>query len=298
VRGRALTDLAALGRPEARTTALNLLKTTDDESLIYAVRALGVVGTAEDLPAMIAHAESPNERLRSAVVEALGEVGGAREIPIVAARLHDSASSVRSTALSALTTLGASSARPEIVRLLEDPESEVREAAVEALRSLGTEEDVLAVEPRLADEDPDVQLNAARCLCELGSRKGVPRLLEETSGYFSLNALRAPAVWKRARERVLLPASVRRGRERLKWVSERLGLPVLGAPPASWSDPWPFVFWRTPPQRTPVRLVDVLSELRGDDDDLLFDADGIRIVTEEESRRFWTDWWAKESATK
>jgi HEAT repeat protein len=90
VRTVAAAALNRLNDPAAAGTAYRALLEEDDPDLLSEVlRLLRKVGTAEHLPGVRARLDAPSEAVRVAAVRALGELGGADDVPRLLEALRD-----------------------------------------------------------------------------------------------------------------------------------------------------------------------------------------------------------------
>ncbi len=183
---------------------------------VSAARALGEIGDARAVEALIGALGEQHADMRKAAAEALGKIGDARAVEPLVAALKDEQKDVRLAATEALRTIGAPAVEPLTAALkarkknerlvaiavlgkigdaraveplagaLKDRAWSVRRAAAEALGGIG---DARAVEPLVAalkDEQENVRTAAAEALSKLGRQPDetesdtVPRTATDT----------------------------------------------------------------------------------------------------------------------
>jgi HEAT repeat protein len=104
-----------------------------------AANALGKVGTAESVPALMKALADPEENVRWFAVEGLRKLGATQAVPVVSEMLRrDASARVREIAASALGELGQPAGVPALSAALGDPNERVRQKAVVALQALAT----------------------------------------------------------------------------------------------------------------------------------------------------------------
>jgi HEAT repeat protein len=213
---RVLRDSGLLDREVAR------LRQRDWASRADACRILGGIGHGAAVPALIERLKDPNEMVRQYAIAALGDLGaaqglsaivealdatagwgnllvimalsrmGPRSAPAVAALLAESAAPARTKALLQVTRQIGIAADPALIRALARHED--AEVRIEAVRTLGLlAPDAESVDVCLAAmDDPawPARALAARSLGSLGDVRAIPRLEQ---------AMGDPAYWVRHR---------------------------------------------------------------------------------------------------
>jgi HEAT repeat protein len=131
--------------PSLHTAVAALLTSDLDEVRGAAVRALGALGTPEDVPALLAAAASGKPEV-GAAREALGRLGrgpaGAQVDARLVQALGDANTVRRAEAAKALGARRTSSALPQLVRLLDDADDGVRTEAARAIGDIGGGEQI------------------------------------------------------------------------------------------------------------------------------------------------------------
>jgi HEAT repeat protein len=119
-----------------------------------------------------------NDYVRQDAAAALGEIGDASAVPALIETLKDQHDNVRRTAAEALEKIGDAFAVPALIEALTDEESSVRLNATKALRKIEDGSAVHALIEVLNDRDEGVRANAAAALGEIGDSSAVPALIE------------------------------------------------------------------------------------------------------------------------
>jgi HEAT repeat protein len=187
-RASALADLVrhAQGRGEedavrARAVSLALAALQGDESPAVrsaAAVALGDLGAASALPALLLAIEDENVHVRQMAMNALGEIGDARAVPRLARALSDERPEVRYQAVIAYARLAADAADVDaaLVRACADQDEAVRYIALRiaeeridgSAHHLPCAELLAEARGRLATDVPSVALAAAILLAKTG----------------------------------------------------------------------------------------------------------------------------------
>jgi HEAT repeat protein len=202
VRAAAFALAASLEGAEVATVRSALRDGLNDPSaevLAGAVEALGMLGDADDLPALSALIGHSDPRISAAATMSVSEIA-VRHVDAARGLLRDgwaTPPSVRAgeggraarndrVALGCVLLGAIASTQPladEDVRLLEralsHDEAEVRRAAIEALAQAGGEAATDAVLFALADEEHDVQVAAIRALGRLGRAEPLARVVAD-----------------------------------------------------------------------------------------------------------------------
>jgi HEAT repeat protein len=129
--------LALRGDGSARGAVLALAGTQQLDAQCAAVKALGALGTAEDVPGLVAWLASEEPRLEDAANTALQQLGAPGTEEAMVAAVEEATPPVRASLLDALTNRMSPHAVPAAMPYLDAPEAEVREAALGALAQLG-----------------------------------------------------------------------------------------------------------------------------------------------------------------
>lgn len=151
-----------------------VMKALDDEDKHALTAAVNAVGpetgpdALERLGALLAG--SPHPEVREAAANALGKVGAAESVGALVAALDDEHDNVRWFAVEGLRKLGAEEAVPSIAEILEkDPSPRVREIAASTLGALGQPAAVPALRKALGDDSERVCQKATGALLILAT---------------------------------------------------------------------------------------------------------------------------------
>lgn len=235
VRVRALDLLGRLGTPEqvAPPTRLRLLD-PEKEVRRAAAAMLRRLRSPESAKALSVLLGDPDEGVRLEVVLALGALDAKDHSAQVRPSLEDRDAEVRGQAARTLARLGDRDAIGAIARLLQDADPGVRAAAIESLGRLGAVERAADVAAGIDDPEDAVRDAAARWACVLGSDRGVPRLLEQGTGLWPLNALARKDAWIRWSRPGFGPRGFNLpGPEALEAMAEAAGDSFAALPPAA-----------------------------------------------------------------
>jgi HEAT repeat protein len=129
----------------------------DTQQRAFFTRALGKVGSADEIELLLGLLRNEGNEVRVAAAEALGWIGHERAVGMLLVLLHDASDQIREVAVEALGRIGDERAVEPIIRALQDRTEWVRRAAAVALGLLA---DRRALEPLAAamhDEDEMVQ---------------------------------------------------------------------------------------------------------------------------------------------
>jgi len=108
---RALKDVGGSAMSRAAHNARGAFGHQDKEVRRLAARALGIVGSRDDIGVLHAALADQDKDVRSAVVEALGKIADARSVEPLKSRLRDKEKGVRDAALAALGKIDDSRAK-------------------------------------------------------------------------------------------------------------------------------------------------------------------------------------------
>lgn len=156
----------------AREAVLTACESDEPSVRVAALRAMGAVGNADDVP-RLARAAAHSGPERPAAHLALVNLPGRAPSEAILKLLADARPPLSLELIDALAARGATVAAPELARLLNDPGVTVRHAAVQALASLGDETRVPAIIAFLKKAtDDDTRRLAAKSLESMVSRLG------------------------------------------------------------------------------------------------------------------------------
>jgi HEAT repeat protein len=128
----------------------------DDDLAAGAAGALGRIGDARALPALLPLVAHANEAVRLATVNALSVLAQPEALPSLIVALSDKAETVRKAAAEALVKQPDASALPALITASRDAYWAVRIAAIEALGLIGAAAAAPPIAAALADEHPQV----------------------------------------------------------------------------------------------------------------------------------------------
>jgi HEAT repeat protein len=209
VRAGAAEGLGRLGDGRALQPLLEALRQPDETLQASAATALGMLGDQRAIEPLIeATLKNASEKVSEIASEALGQLGGASAVDALISSLQDKSATTRRRAIRALGRLRDPRAVEPLTAAAKDQDPGVREAAVlalgqskdqrsvgallEALKdpvttirsaaatALGQSRDARVVEPLLAaltDTNASVRSSVIKALGETGDRRAGPRLL-------------------------------------------------------------------------------------------------------------------------
>ncbi len=126
--------------PPARPAVLEAMKSADDAVRIAALKALGSVGLAEDVPALVAAAAETGGDEQKAARWALDHLPGDEASNRLMAALANAEPVAKAEAIRALAAHGTAKAAPLLVDALLDKEAAVRLEAIRGLDAVGADE--------------------------------------------------------------------------------------------------------------------------------------------------------------
>jgi HEAT repeat protein len=186
VRGSAAWALGQIGSAEAVQALLKALNAKDRFVWGNTAEALGQIGGAEAVQALLKALNAKDRFVWGNTAEALGQIGGAEAVQALLKALRGGGRGVRGSAAAALRQIGSAEAVPALLPALRGGDRGVRGSAAAALGQIGSAEAVPALLPALNDEDRGVRWSAAAALGQIGSAEAVPALLpalnDEDSG--------------------------------------------------------------------------------------------------------------------
>lgn len=133
-------------------------------------------GSAAKLAALAG--SDPVSAVRQSAAGALGFIGDAAAVPALIGALKDSAAPVRFAAVRSLGSLRAAAAVGPLSALLKDPDVSMRRTAAAALHQIGDPGAAPALKAALGDADEGVRLEAAGALARLGDGAGTAAALD------------------------------------------------------------------------------------------------------------------------
>lgn len=137
IRQRAVDALGEIGNPIALDPLIAILRTDGAvEVRMAAAKALGLLRSAKALP-VLEEALDDELTVRCRAIAALGDIGDASSLPALLAMLRDVTPEVRYHASQSLAEIGHQNSRKSLEELLGDENSMVRRGAAKALIKLG-----------------------------------------------------------------------------------------------------------------------------------------------------------------
>jgi len=156
--------LVSLGRPAVPPLVETVERDQDWQTVLQAMGALGKLKAPEGVDVMAARLTHPNTWVRMGAAHALGEVGAARVVPALIRALEDTADTVVSAALVGLGRSGDARAVTPCSAHLAHANPRVRAAAASALGRLGRKESVPLLKHMRDDPDSGVRYKAEQAL--------------------------------------------------------------------------------------------------------------------------------------
>ena len=181
-----LRGLAGRGDITARPAVAQSLLSSDKGVKLAAVKALGVLGNAEDVAALTGLLASDDSEIAKAANASLTTLQGADINPAIAAALPAVPPGVRAQLLDLLLTRRADQAMPLAVNAINDSDATVRTAGLRVLTSLGGKEQVPGVLQVLAKTSDAGERSAAEkalgAMCSRAGEETLPLVLEAMNG--------------------------------------------------------------------------------------------------------------------
>jgi HEAT repeat protein len=207
---------------DRRRARLGLESVLDDgrfEVRCAAALALGDLGDAGAVDALLARVEDSHPEARQAAVIALGKLGNAQAIPALLAALSAGPPDVRFQAARSLAEIDPAAAFEPLCAALRDADPEVRESAAEALAVVGDRRAAGWLVDLLEDGRPGTRFAAAMTLAWLGDARAFDtltaflpdreRAFEAMEGLEAIGDARAALPLAAQMRRFLLPQVLR-----------------------------------------------------------------------------------------
>lgn len=177
----ALAAVRSLGRIRARVAVrplLGLLKTMREELAVEVIHALGRIGAVEAvMPIVTRLQDDPAVEVQRAGIEALGQLGDAEAVPALVQVLESGREPLKVPIAEALARLHVPEALAPLEELLQDADVVVRQHAVEGIGALQTPASVSHLERLVRDPDEGVREAVAQALGAIGTEECLPLLL-------------------------------------------------------------------------------------------------------------------------
>ena len=173
---------------EGRPTVLHALQSNDPKVRLAALRALAVIGTAQDVPLLARKSVEGPEAEKKVARSALADLPGRDVTPAVLAELQTASPDISVELLRSLAARQAVTANPIILERLASPTESVSTAALEALAVLGGKGEVLPVVKFLnASSDESSRDQAEKTLSAIAKRVGPAAADELLTGFKHAN---------------------------------------------------------------------------------------------------------------
>jgi HEAT repeat protein len=180
LRAEVARALGKIGDARAVDALIEALKDEDSYVRKNVAWALGKIRDARAVDALIEALKDEDRGVRKNVAWALGEIGDARAVGALIEALRDKDSKVRRSV--------------KLFEMLNDKDSDVRESVVEALGKIKDTRAVDALIEALKDENGGVRKSVAWALGEIGDKRAVDALIEalkDESSYVRESVIRA-----------------------------------------------------------------------------------------------------------
>ena len=181
-----LRGLAERKDPTARAAVAQAVHSPDKQVKLAAVKALGMLGSAADVPTLASLLASDDADIAGATKVSLTTMQGEGIDPAIAAILPNAAPAVRARLLELLANRRAKQAVPLAVKGLNDPDVSVRVAGLRVLDLLGGKEQAPVVVMSVAQAADSSERSAAeKALSAICSRSGdevLPIVLDAMNG--------------------------------------------------------------------------------------------------------------------
>jgi hypothetical protein len=167
-----LSALADRGDAAAKPAVLKLADSSSDENVrAAAIRSLGSLGGAEDLPLLIKTLSGKSSAEQNAVRQALVRMSGPTISRTLATETKSAAPAVKAALIEILATRRAGDESPAIVAATIDDNSQVRSAAMAALGQIGRPDQLAAILPGVIKAQKGGERDAAeRNVAQICSR--------------------------------------------------------------------------------------------------------------------------------
>jgi HEAT repeat protein/phage terminase Nu1 subunit (DNA packaging protein) len=193
VRRQAAVALGEIGNAQAVAALIAALHYLDYDVRGQTAVALGKIGNAQAVAALIAVLNHSDRNVRRQAVVALGKIDNSQAVAALIAALHYSDYDLRGEAAVALGKIGNPQAVAALIAVLKHSDSDVRRWAVQALGEIGNAQAVAALIAALHYSDYDVKWRAAMALGEIGNPQAVAALIA------ALNYSNYDVKWRAAR---------------------------------------------------------------------------------------------------
>ena len=179
IRQRAAQVIGRIQDPQDAAQLLPLLKDSDEQVIRETVFALGQLGSAEALPALLELNKAALPETQEFLAEALGKIGGREAADALEEMLHAFQPGVRAAAVEGLARAADPSSSHALLAALHDGDTEVVWRAVYALEKVESPGVENAVIPLLNNESAVVRAYAARTLGKKKAKNAVGPLLKK-----------------------------------------------------------------------------------------------------------------------
>ena len=169
--GNAAMALGHIGGARAVEALIEALEYENEYVRDVAAFALGEIGDARAVEALIVASKGETASVRGNAAKALGQIGDARAVEALEDALNDEDVLVRGNAAMALGEMSDARAVKTLTGVLKDVDRRVRENAAWALGAIGDSRAVEALEEALNDGDVGVRGNAAMALEQIKAKQ-------------------------------------------------------------------------------------------------------------------------------
>ncbi len=179
IRQRTVQVIGRIQDPQDVAQILPLLKDGDDGVVRETVFALGQIGSAEAVPALLELNLAAPPETQEFVAEALGKIGGSEALGALKEMLHAFQPAVRAAAVEGLARAADPTSSHALLVALHDGDSDVVWRALYAIEKVDFPEAQNVVIPFLDNESAVVRAYAARTLGKKKSKNAVGPLLKK-----------------------------------------------------------------------------------------------------------------------
>ncbi|MHC4519375.1 MAG: HEAT repeat domain-containing protein, partial [Planctomycetota bacterium] len=162
--------MADRGDPIVRDTVTTACGSDDAGVRAAALAALGSLGDATSIPALLKGATGDTERERAAARKSLVSVRGATVDEVLMSRVSDAPAQEKSAIISTLAARNVAKAAPTLLGAADSENRQVRRACVDALRALAATEHIPALVDLLVETEKGERGRARRMLVAVANR--------------------------------------------------------------------------------------------------------------------------------
>jgi len=157
--------------------ARHLPDVADPKEKSFLIKTIGILGTKEEIPAIIAFLKDDDPRVRADTIEALEYIGDASIYPVIIPLLQDDDNRVRANASVALRFFGEEQSLQLLEKMLTSNEVWMRDSAAYALGEIKSPRAVKILLNALKRElKYNVYFKAIESMARIGSKSDIPRV--------------------------------------------------------------------------------------------------------------------------